>query len=191
MNPLPLALAILPRDPSPPESRVERHPASSTPGVLDHGGEGILLGQGSDFEVLVLHVPIVPVWEDGLKVLLEAASDGVAKHVIAQHVVKVIEAACSIHAVGKVLARLMVPVMEPATVELVRHLLFFFGKAWVVVLRLKVNMKIVLGDMKAYLGWWHVQESQRLARITVGGLIGGKVRDDTIFFGENRYSHHL
>ena len=156
MNPLPLALAILPRDPSPPESRVERHPTGSTPGVLDHGGEGILLGQGSDFKVLVLHVPIVPVGEDGFKVLLEAASDGVAKHVIAKHVFEVIEAACSVHAVGKVLARLMVPVMQPATVELVSHLLLFLGKAWVVVLRHNVNMRIELGGMNAYLGRWHV-----------------------------------
>lgn len=134
MNPLPLALAILPGDPGPPEGGVERHPSGSTPGMLDHGGEGVLLGQGRDLKVLVFHVPVIPVGEDRLKVFLEAASDGVAKHVIAKHVFEVIEAAGSIHAVGKVLARLMVPVMKPATVELVCYFLLFFGKAWVPVL---------------------------------------------------------
>jgi hypothetical protein len=67
-------------------------------------------------------------------VFFEAPSDGVAKHIIAEHVIKVIEATSFVHPIGKVSARLVVPIVQPAAIELVRDLLLFFRKARVMVL---------------------------------------------------------
>jgi hypothetical protein len=67
-------------------------------------------------------------------VLVEATPDRVPEHVVAKHVGEVIEAARPDHAVVEVCPGLVIPIVQPAAVQLVENFLFGSGKVGVVVL---------------------------------------------------------
>jgi hypothetical protein len=67
-------------------------------------------------------------------VLVEVAPDRIAEHVVAQHLREVVEATRPDHAVVEVGSRLVVPVVQPASVELVEDLLLGLFELGIVVL---------------------------------------------------------
>jgi hypothetical protein len=135
MNPPPFAiLRATVRDTRTSERRIKRNTTGRTPGVLDHGRIREFGRQSRDLQVLELHLPIVPVGEDRLEMLVKAAPIRVPEHVVAEHVREVVEAACPGHAIVVVGARLVVPVVQPAAVELVQDFLFGGDEIGVMVL---------------------------------------------------------
>jgi len=152
MHPLPLALLILMRHPCPPERGIKRYTTRRAPSMLDHRAERPVWRDSRDLNVLELHLAVVPVWEDGVEVFFKAATDGVAKHVVAEHVVEIVEAAGAHHAVVVVSARFEVPIVQPAAVELVEDFLFCFYESGVVVFAGFHRKKVVLFSDSAIFG---------------------------------------
>lgn len=58
---------------------------------------------------------------------VEPAAIRVAKHVVVQHLVKVVETPSADYAIFEILPSLVVPIMQPSTIELVKDFLLFIG----------------------------------------------------------------
>lgn len=67
--------------------------------------------------------------------LAEMSPRSVAKHVVRQHLIEVVKAPRAGHAVHRVVDRLVVPVLEPAFVQLVEDFLLLDFPLGIVILR--------------------------------------------------------
>ena len=67
--------------------------------------------------------------------LAEMSPRSVAKHIIRQHLVEVVKAPRASHAVHRIVDRLVVPVLEPAFVQLVEDFLLLDFPLGIVILR--------------------------------------------------------
>jgi hypothetical protein len=67
--------------------------------------------------------------------LAEMSPRSIAKHVVRQHLIEVVKATSAGHAVHRVVDRLVVPVLEPAFVELVEDFLLLDFPLGIVILR--------------------------------------------------------
>lgn len=133
VDPFPLAVALL-RDTCTAEGGIKRCAPRCSPRVLAHGRKGRILGQSCNFDIFKLHITVVPVREDCVKVIFKLSPDCIAEHIIAQHLIKIVETTRSYHPVVEIGARLFVPVVQPAFIQLLKNLLFLLFEIWVVVL---------------------------------------------------------